>query len=118
MPVSSSVVCESAASKCSTAIRDSLITSTTADNLTLSDPSNNLQNQFIASAKRALLENIEYEEAPPNFRNSIHDTLKSKYTVLNGTVPLTINNNFSNNQTAGSAIGKSKIISLLFFCIK
>lgn len=75
MPVS--VVCDSAAVKCSTAIRESLSIT--------NGHGNNVHTQLVASAKRALLDKIEYEETPPNFRNSVHDTLKSKYTVLNGT---------------------------------
>lgn len=83
MPVS--VVCDSAAVKCSTAIRESLsITNGLNGN-------GNVHSQLVASAKRALLDTIEYEETPPNFRNSVHDTLKSKYTVLNGTFHLADN---------------------------
>lgn len=110
MPVSSSMLCESAAAKCSTAIRDSLSSSTADNNVSSSGgSSNNIQNLFVTSAKRALLENIEYEEAPPNFKNSIHDTLKSKYTVLNGTIPLNINNNNNsgNNASIGNSVGKN-----------
>jgi hypothetical protein len=84
MPVS--VVCESP-TDISSAIRNSL-----ANNIPLNGASDtaadeNLQNQFIASAKRVLLAKIEYEETLN--RNTNHDALKSKYTVLKTATPST-----------------------------
>lgn len=82
MPVS--LVCESQ-TDLSSAIRSSL--STGLNNGThnglnsMSSDSNSIQNQLVASAKRALLSKIEYEEVN-NYNNSVQDTIKSKYIVL------------------------------------
>lgn len=88
MPVT--MVCESQ-SDISSAIRNSLsnglntngnhngMHASAASSSSATDTS--LQNQFVASAKRALLNRIEYEEVN-DFNNTVHDTLKSKYIVL------------------------------------
>lgn len=92
MPVS---VCDSPAvsvsSAIGSAIRDSLSSSTNNNNngqqsataSTLHGHSNGLNGQLAASVKRSLLTKIDYEEAPPNFKNSIHDELREKYVFLN-----------------------------------
>lgn len=82
MPVS--LVCESQ-SDVSSAIRNSLSAGLNGNGTHngLNSPSSdqNIQHQFVASAKRALLNHIDYEEVS-DFNNSVHDTLKSKYIVL------------------------------------
>lgn len=75
--------------------------------------SNGIHDQMAAAAKRALLNDIDYEEAE-NYSNSVQDTLKSKYIVLkpstststmtntsiiNNTQPL--NNSMNNGKTIG-----------------
>ena len=73
MPVS--VVCDS---KCSVAIRDSLSSSQSST----SGLNNNggINGQFLS--KRVQLDKIEYEESALSYRNTLNDSLKSKYTVL------------------------------------
>lgn len=82
MPVS--LVCESQ-SDVSSAIRNSLSAGLNGNGTHngLNSPSSeqNIQHQFVASAKRALLNHIDYEEVS-DFNNSVQDTLKSKYIVL------------------------------------
>lgn len=82
MPVS--LVCESQ-SDVSSAIRNSLSVGLNGNGTHngLNSPSSdqNIQHQFVASAKRALLNHIDYEEVS-DFNNSVHDTLKTKYIVL------------------------------------
>lgn len=78
MPVS--LVCESQ-TDISSAIRNSLSNGVHNGLISSTQSEKNIQNQFVASAKRALLSKIEYEEVS-NINNSVHDTLKSKYIVL------------------------------------
>lgn len=72
---------------------------------------NGIHDQMAAAAKRALLNDIDYEEAE-NYSYSVQDTLKSKYIVLrpststmtntsviNNTPPL--NNSMNNGKTIG-----------------
>lgn len=92
MPVS--VVCESPAG-ISSAIRNSLTNNLSATDATAHD--DDIQNQLLASAKRALLAKIEYQESVN--RNVNNDALKSKYIVLK-TTP-------ANAANANSATGAS-----------
>lgn len=82
MPVS--LVCETQ-TDLSSAIRSSLsagLNNGTHNGLnSLTADSNGIQDQLMASAKRAFLSKIEYEEVI-NLNNSVQDTLKSKYIVL------------------------------------
>lgn len=83
MPVSAP--CESTISS---AIQNSLLTTTNTSAYSNNNTNGtNLNSQVIGSVKRGLLTKIEYEEAPPNLGNSIHENLKSKYTFLDGSVP-------------------------------
>lgn len=84
MPVSS-VVCESAAVKCNSAIQNSLAASASS--------SSHNSNQFLTINKLARLGTVEYEESPPDFRNNINETLKSKYIVLQASAASQNNNN-------------------------
>lgn len=88
MPVS--LVCES---DVSSALHNSLSSSISHSSITSSSQSEqSLQNQLAASSKRVLLTKIDYEEVP-NFTNSVHDTLKSKYIILNSSAATTTNIN-------------------------
>lgn len=74
---------ESAAEKCGAAIRGSLsIMSSSSDG----SSANNIHGHLLANAKRALLDQIEYEHSSDSSRNTNLDKLKSKYTLLNGNV--------------------------------
>lgn len=110
MPVS--VVCESPAD-ISSAIRNSLPSNLTLNGTTTdaSAHDDDLQNQLIASAKRAFLSKIDYEESVN--RNVNNDTLKSKYIVLK-TVPnvtnangAAVNSTAATNAVSGSATAMS-----------
>lgn len=101
--VSASVVCEppatitsssgsseaSASHSCSSAIRDSLALSASVDRA------------MLTSVKRAQLQKIEYEPAPPDFHNNVAETLKSKYTVLNANGPNILNGSGTPAKSAG-----------------
>lgn len=97
MPVS--MVCDSSSSSTlslNAAIRNSIGTSTTCEE-------KKLENQLGASAKRILLNKIEYEEVK-NYNISVLDNLKSKYIVLkpsphnkNGVVQKLVENTNSNS---------------------
>lgn len=124
-PKMPTLVCE-VQTNVSSAIRNSLsLNGTTSSSssthnglsqLTAFDP-NGIHDQMAAAAKRALLNDIDYEEAD-NYNNSVQDTLKSKYIVLkpststtsttstmtntsviNNTLPL--NNSMNNGKTIG-----------------
>lgn len=92
MPVS--VVCESP-TDISSAIRNSLTNNIPLNGPTDTSAEENLQNQFIASAKRVLLATIEYEENLN--RNTNHDALKSKYIVLKTGTPSTTTSSTATN---------------------
>lgn len=96
MPVSSSMVVfePSAAVKCNSAIQNSLAASAPSS----SGHYNNNSNQFLTTInKLARLGTVEYEESPPEFRNNINETLKTKYIVLH--TPTTANNSTNNQQS-------------------
>lgn len=88
MPVS--LICESQ-TDVSSAIRNTLsVELNNSANLHQNDT--NVQKQFVATAKRALLSKIEYEEVN-NFNHVVHDMLKTKYIVLRPSTSTTTSTN-------------------------
>lgn len=108
---------ESAAEKCGAAIRGSLSIMSSSSS---SDGSsaNSIHGHLLANAKRALLDQIEYEHSSDSSRNTNLDKLKSKYTLLNGNVNGQSSSSQQNGSGGNNHMGSSGKCSLASHALK